>query len=166
MISFTRPQAHLQTGLHIDPLCFLQQSNPQNLGHRSPLSPSHTQPRWGTRDPCCRMSIGRPRPVPEPQGSSEALEGRDAPAGQLPAAKPSRPFELQPGDQMVLEDDSLGKQENFASVIRAFPREPCSEEGSPGITWVCVAEFQVSLSSKWHLDTALPLRTLRGKYPS
>lgn len=66
---------------------------------------------------------------------------------------------------MVLEDDSLGKQENFTSVIRAFPGEPCSEEGFPGITWVCVAEFQVSLSSKWHLDTALPLWT-RGKYPS
>lgn len=72
MISFTRPQAHLQTGLHIDPLCFLQQSNPQNLGHRSRLSPSRTQPRWGTGDPCCCMSIGRPRPVPEPQGPSEA----------------------------------------------------------------------------------------------
>lgn len=44
---------------------------------------------------------------------------------------------------MVLEDDSLGKQESFASVIRGFPGEACPEDGFPGIKWVHVADFQV-----------------------
>lgn len=84
---------------------------------------------------------------------------------QLPAVTPSEPFEPGSGNKMVLEDESLGKQESFASVIRGFPGEACSEGRFPSIKWAHVADFQVPLSSRaasqqQHSNTALPLWAL------
>lgn len=93
------------------------------------------------------MSIRRtdrgPGPSHNPRGIQKPLRTGGAPVDQLLAATPSGPFEPPPRDQMVLEDDSLGKQESFASVIRGFPGEACPEDGFPGIKWVHVADFQV-----------------------
>lgn len=60
-------------------------------------------------------------------GASEPLGGWEAPADQFLAATTSGLLQLRPGDQMVPEEESLGKWESFTIVINGFPGEAYSE---------------------------------------